>query len=150
MCHGFFFLGSWDNITRVNNHLRKSILFTSEKASMTSRSDALKATKGRAVASLFRKAQENLKLRNLLKCGGVALISLMFAHPVLAAGTDLLSSQNTTVNATFGSGSSIVKWFYLAEILFGIFIYIKTRSPLTFIGIPILIIATRVGFAIAS
>lgn len=117
---------------------------------MSTKSNALKAKKGWAVASLFRKARENVALRNVAKCGGLALISLMFAHSALAAGTDLLSSQNTTVNATFGSGSSIVKWFYLAEILFGIFIYIKTRSPLTFIGIPILIIATRVGFAIAS
>ena len=74
----------------------------------------------------------------------------MVTHPAFASGTDLLASQNTTVNSTFGSGSSIVKWFYLGEILFGVFIYMKPRSPLTFLGVPLVIIATRIGFAIAS
>ncbi|EBD1309267.1 type IV conjugative transfer system pilin TraA [Atlantibacter hermannii] len=117
---------------------------------MKTSGNALQAGKGWAVASLFRKARKNLKLNKWAKYGGLALISFMFAHPVLAAGTDLLSSQNTTVNSTFGSGSSLVKWFYIAEIIMGLFIYIKTRSPLVFVGIVMAIIFTRVAFGIAS
>lgn len=117
---------------------------------MSTKGNALNVMKGWAVASLFRKARENRQIKKFIKNGGLVLISLMVAHPVLASGTDLLASQQTTVNSTFGSGSSIIKWFYIGEIIFGAFIYMKTRSPLTFLGVPMLIIATRLGFAIAS
>ena len=44
----------------------------------------------------------------------------------------------------------MVKWFYIAEILIGGFLFIKTRSPLVFGGIVLMIIATKIGFSIAS
>ncbi|MGX9843278.1 type IV conjugative transfer system pilin TraA, partial [Enterobacter hormaechei subsp. xiangfangensis] len=139
-----------DNCARVNKHLRDSLLFTSEKTSMLTKGSALNVGKGWAVASLFRKARENRLTKFYLKTVGAFLFAFLVTHPAFASGTDLLASQNTTVNSTFGSGSSIVKWFYLGEILFGVFIYMKTRSPLTFLGVPLVIIATRIGFAIAS
>ena len=146
----FFFLGSWDNCARVNKHLRDSLLFTSEKTNMLTKGSALNVGKGWAVASLFRKARENRKAKFYLKSAGAFLIALMVTHPAFASGTDLLSSQNATVNSTFGSGSSLVKWFYIAEIIMGLFIYIKARSPLVFVGIVMAIIFTRVAFGIAS
>ena len=117
---------------------------------MSIKGSALNVGKGWAVASLFRKAHEHHRMKFYLKTAGAFLIALMVTHPAFASGTDLLVSQNGTVNDTFVSGSSIVKWFYLGEILFGVFIYMKTRSPLTFLGVPLVIIATRIGFAIAS
>lgn len=117
---------------------------------MLTKGSALNVGKGWAVASLFRKARENLQMRKFIKNGGLVLISLMVAHPALAAGTDLLASQQSTVDSTFGSGSSLVKWFYIAEIIMGLFIYIKARSPLVFVGIVACIIFTRVAFSIAS
>lgn len=117
---------------------------------MSTNGNTLNVMKGWAVASLFRKARENRQLKKFIKNGGLILISLMVAHPALASGTDLLASQNTTVNSTFGSGSSIVKWFYIAEIIMGLFIYIKVRSPMVFVGIVMCIIFTRVAFSIAS
>lgn len=117
---------------------------------MSIKGNALNVTKGWAVASLFRQARENHQLKKFIRNGGLVLISLMVAHPVLASGTDLLASQQTTVNSTFGSGSSIIKWFYIAEIIMGLFIYIKARSPLVFVGIVACIIFTRVAFSIAS
>ena len=146
----FFFLGSWDNCARVNKHLRDSLLFTSEKTNMLTKGSALNVGKGWAVASLFRKARENRQAKFYLKSAGAFLIALMVTHPAFASGTDLLSSQNATVNSTFGSGSSLVKWFYIAEIIMGLFIYIKARSPLVFVGIVMAIIFTRVAFGIAS
>ncbi|MFY7258711.1 MULTISPECIES: type IV conjugative transfer system pilin TraA [unclassified Enterobacter cloacae complex] len=92
---------------------------------MLTKGSALNVGKGWAVASLFRKARENRKAKFYLKSAGAFLIALMVTHPAFASGTDLLASQNTTVNSTFGSGSSIVKWFYLGEILFGVFIYMR-------------------------
>jgi hypothetical protein len=44
----------------------------------------------------------------------------------------------------------LIKWFYIAEIIMGLFIYIKARSPLVFVGIVMAIIFTRVAFGIAS
>jgi len=150
MHHSFFFLGSWENCARVNKHLRESLLFTSEKTNMLTKGSALNVGKGWAVASLFRKARENRQTKFYLKSAGAFLIALMVTHPAFAGGTDLLSSQNTTVNSTFGSGSSLIKWFYIAEIIMGLFIYIKARSPLVFVGIVMAIIFTRVAFGIAS
>lgn len=117
---------------------------------MSIKGSALNIGKGWAVAPLMRKARENRQLNKFIKNGGLILISLMVAHPVLASGTDLLASQQTTVNSTFGSGSSLIKWFYIAEIVMGLFIYIKARSPLVFVGIVACIIFTRVAFSIAS
>lgn len=117
---------------------------------MLTKGSALNAGKGWAVASVFRQLLENHKARFYVKSAGAFLIAFIVTHPAFAGGTDLLASQNTTVNSTFGSGSSIVKWFYLGEILLGIYIYMKTRSPMTFLGVPLVIIATRIGFAIAS
>ena len=117
---------------------------------MLTKGSALNVGKGWAVASLFRKARENRQAKFYLKSAGAFLIALMVTHPAFASGTNLLSSQNTTVNSTFGSGSSLIKWFYIAEIIMGLFIYIKARSPLVFVGIVMAIIFTRVAFGIAS
>ncbi|EJQ2090428.1 type IV conjugative transfer system pilin TraA [Cronobacter sakazakii] len=117
---------------------------------MLTKGSALNVGKGGAVAYLFRKARENRQTKFYLKSAAAFLISLMVTHPAFASGADLLSSQNTTVNSTFGSGSSLIKWFYIAEIIMGLFIYIKARSPLVFVGIVMAIIFTRVGFGIAS
>lgn len=112
--------------------------------------NALETTQGWAVASLFRKTLYKLRMNKFIQAGGLVAAALIVTHPAFASGTDLLSSQSSTVNSTFGSGSTMIKWFYMAEIIFGIFIYIKTRSPLTFIGVPLLIVATRTAFSIAS
>ena len=89
-----------------------------------------------------RKSQSEILLK-VSRC----FFNCTYGH---SSGTDLLSSQNTTVNSTFGSGSSLIKWFYIAEIIMGLFIYIKARSPLVFVGIVMAIIFTRVAFGIAS
>jgi len=117
---------------------------------MSIKGSALNVGKGWAVASLFQKAREYRQMKFYLKTAGAFLIALMVTHPAFASGSDLLSSQASTVNSTFGSDSSLVKWFYIAEIIMGLFIYIKTRSPLVFVGIVICIIFTRVAFGIAS
>lgn len=117
---------------------------------MTKAGNALSTMKGWAVASLFRKALHKIRMNKLIQAGGIIFAALIVTHPAFASGTDLLSSQSSTVDSTFGSGSTMIKWFYMAEIIFGIFIYIKTRSPLTFIGVPLVIVATRTAFAIVS
>ncbi|MEQ9883230.1 type IV conjugative transfer system pilin TraA [Pectobacterium brasiliense] len=117
---------------------------------MANTGNALNAEKGRAVASLFKKACAFFQQKRIIEKGGIACLALLAAHPAFSATGDLLASQDGTVTNTFGSGSSLVKWFYLAEIFMGVFIYMKSRSPLVFIGVPMVIIFTRIGFSLAS
>jgi type IV conjugative transfer system pilin TraA len=129
---------------------------------MSSYGNAFNAKKGRAVASFFGKVNNKFDLSRkfnlspqfrfstVWKVISAFALALMFSKLAHASGTDLLSSQNTTVNATFGADSSMVKWFYIAEILIGLFTFIKVRSPLVFAGIVVAIIATKVGFSIAG
>lgn len=130
---------------------------------MSSNGNAFNAKKGWAVASLIGKLtgkfNSGKKKFNLSRGFGFGTILKMLCAIILAltcvklahaTGTDLLSSQTSTVNATFGADSSLVKWFYIAEIIIGLFLFIKTRSPLVFGGVVLAIIATKVGFSVAG
>ena len=61
-----------------------------------------------------------------------------------------LSNASPAASSIVCPMTSIVKWFYIAEIIMGLFIYIKVRSPMVFVGIVMCIIFTRVAFSIAS
>ncbi|QIU92615.1 type IV conjugative transfer system pilin TraA [Yokenella regensburgei] len=123
---------------------------------MSSIGNAFNAKKGWAVASLFGKVKSKFSLSckfnlsAIWKTISAAALALMFTKLAHATGTDLLSSQNSTVTSTFGADSSLIKWFYIAEIIMGIFLFIKVRSLLVFVGIVMAIIFTKVGFSIAS
>lgn len=45
-----------------------------------------------------------------------------------SSGQDLMASGNTTVKATFGKDSSVVKWVVLAEVLVGAVMYMMTKN----------------------
>lgn len=123
---------------------------------MSTNGNAFEAKKGWAVASLIGKVKNkfwlgrefNLSLAWKFICAIV--LTFVISRLANASGTDLLASQKSTVNATFGADSSLITWFYIAEIIMGLFIYIKARSPLVFVGIVMAIIFTRVAFGIAS
>ncbi|KEA50673.1 hypothetical protein DT73_21710 [Mangrovibacter sp. MFB070] len=95
-----------------------------------------------------KRTQYKEALKTVAAFGGVLALMAAMMHPALA--TDLLSSQDSSVTATFGHGSSIEKYFYYAEIFIAIFTYIKSRSPLAFVGLVIMILFTRIGFQIAA
>ncbi|MGK4348424.1 type IV conjugative transfer system pilin TraA [Escherichia coli] len=55
-----------------------------------------------------------------------AVLMMFFPQLAMAAGSsgqDLMASGNTTVKATFGKDSSVVKWVVLAEVLVGAVIH---------------------------
>jgi hypothetical protein len=89
MRHSFFFR-VMGQLRPRKQHLRTSLLFTSEKTSMLTKGSALNVGKGWAVASLFRKARENRQMKFYLKTAGAFLIALMVTNPSFASGTDLL------------------------------------------------------------
>lgn len=60
-----------------------------------------------------------------------AAVLMMFFPVAMAAGSsgqDLMASGNTTVKATFGKDSSVVKWVVLAEVLVGAVMYMMTKN----------------------
>lgn len=62
-----------------------------------------------------------------------AVLMMFFPQLAMAAGSsgqDLMASGNTTVKATFGKDSSVVKWVVLAEVLVGAVMYPDQFLPL--------------------
>ena len=82
----------------------------------------------------------------------VALLVAVVAIPQIAhaAATDLFSGQQETVSKTFGESSSVTKWFYIGEVFLGLATYMKTRNPLVFVGIAMVMIFTKVAFGISG
>ncbi len=62
---------------------------------------------------------------------------MFFPQLAMAAqGQDLMASGNTTVKATFGKDSSVVKWVVLAEVLVGAVMYMMTKNVKFLAGFP--------------
>ena len=87
-------------------------------------------------------------VRRVLALAGVTTAAALMPSLAHATSTDLLSPQAATVKTTFGSGSTLVTWFYFAEVVISLMLFIKSRSPLVFIGLIFVIIFTRVAFGI--
>ncbi|MBV2295074.1 type IV conjugative transfer system pilin TraA [Escherichia coli] len=80
---------------------------------------------------------------------------LMMFFPQLAmaaqgAGQDLMASGNTTVKATFGKDSSVVKWVVLAEVLVGAVMYMMTKNVKFLAGFAIISVFIAVGMAVVG
>lgn len=74
------------------------------------------------------------------------LAAIIFPH--LASAEDLLASQKANANDTFGHGSTVEWYLYVGEILVSVFGYIKSRNPMVFGGLLVVMLATRSLFAI--
>lgn len=60
-------------------------------------------------------------------------------------GTNYLSDLTVDAKATFGNGSDLPKYIYGGEAIAGVIGYIKSRSPMVFIGLPVVMMATHFG-----
>ena len=70
-----------------------------------------------------------------------AVLMMFFPQLAMAAGSsgqDLMQSGNSTVKATFGKDSSVVKWVVLAEVLVGAVMYMMTKNVKFLAGFPVL------------
>ena len=72
-----------------------------------------------------------------------ALMLVATAFPHLAHATDLLKTQQQDASDTFGLQSSVMRWIYFAEIIISVVGFIKTRNPLVFVGLIIVLLVTR-------
>ncbi len=79
-----------------------------------------------------------------------AVLMMFFPQLALArpgAGQDLMQSGNSTVKATFGKDSSVVKWVVLAEVLVGAVMYMMTKNVKFLAGFAIISVFIAVGMA---
>ncbi|PKE27623.1 conjugal transfer protein [Rahnella sp. AA] len=76
----------------------------------------------------------------------LALAIIVFPHLVRA--TDLMANQKTDASDTFGHNSTVEWALYVAEIIVSVVGFIKTRNPMIFSGLIILMIITRAFFAL--
>ncbi|HDW8148549.1 TPA: type IV conjugative transfer system pilin TraA, partial [Escherichia coli] len=75
-----------------------------------------------------------------------AVLMMFFPQLAMAAqGQDLMASGNTTVKATFGKDSSVVKWVVLAEVLVGAVMYMMTKNVKFLAGFAIISVFIAVG-----
>ena len=80
-----------------------------------------------------------------------AVLMMFFPHLAMAAqGQDLMASGNTTVKATFGKDSSVVKWVVLAEVLVGAVMYMMTKNVKFLAGFAIISVFIAVGMAVVG
>ena len=74
---------------------------------------------------------------------GLFLCRICCADP---ATDPLAASVKPQVQALFGAGSTVAYCIYIAEIVLGSVVYVKTKNLLTLLGVPILMLFTRAMF----
>ena len=80
-----------------------------------------------------------------------AVLMMFFPQLAMAAqGQDLMASGNTTVKATFGKDSSVVKWVVLAEVLVGAVMYMMTKNVKFLAGFAIISVFIAVGMTVVG
>lgn len=79
-----------------------------------------------------------------------ALMLTVAIFPHFAGAEDLLKTQKADTTDTFGHGSTVEYMLYVAEIVISVTAFIKTRNPMVFTGMIMVLLATRALFALAG
>lgn len=66
----------------------------------------------------------------------------------MASATDLLAGGKDDVKATFGADSFVIMCIYLAELIVGLSMYIRTKNLLILLGLVVVIVFTTVGLTL--
>jgi len=72
-----------------------------------------------------------------------ALMLTVVIVPHVASATDLMASQTGDATDTFGLNSTVLRWIYMGEIVMSLVGFIKTRNPLIFVGLVIMLVISR-------
>ncbi|PWK94362.1 type IV conjugative transfer system pilin TraA [Pantoea allii] len=72
-----------------------------------------------------------------------ALMLAVVIVPHVASATDLMASQTGDATDTFGLNSTVLRWIYMGEIVMSLVGFIKTRNPLIFVGLVIMLVISR-------
>ena len=92
-----------------------------------------------------------LRLARAVIPAAVLMMMMFFPQLAMAAqGQDLMQSGYSTVKATFGKDSSVVKWVVLAEVLVGAVMYMMTKNVKFLAGFAIISVFIAVGMAVVG
>lgn len=78
----------------------------------------------------------------------VGMFLILNSNHALAA--DILAGQDTLVKDTFGSDSTITKWFILADVIVSLIAYIATKNIKVFFSVLMVMIFINVGIGLAG
>lgn len=118
-------------------------------ASLSVQGTVVPETKSFRFSRFFSKKGVIKSLKAILP---IAALTAFFPDIAMAAGEgrDLMQSGNESVKATFGSGSSVVKWVILSEVLVGGIMYMTTKNIKFLAGFAILSVFIAVGMSVAG
>ena len=68
----------------------------------------------------------------------------------MANATDLLAGGKDDVKATFGADSFVIMCVYIAELIVGVSMYIRTKNLLILLGMVVVIVFTTVALTFIS
>ncbi|QTC48492.1 type IV conjugative transfer system pilin TraA [Pantoea ananatis] len=72
-----------------------------------------------------------------------ALMLAVVIVPHVASANDLMASQTGDATDTFGLNSTVLRWIYMGEIVMSLVGFIKTKNPLIFVGLVIMLVISR-------
>jgi hypothetical protein len=91
----------------------------------------------------------NKTAKALFKYVAVPLAIWLAARGV-ANAEDLTSAGKQDAEDTFGSDSTMMYYFMLAEVILVFLLYLRNHNPATFLFIPVFIVVTKVIFSIVA
>ncbi|WP_277972901.1 type IV conjugative transfer system pilin TraA [Pantoea agglomerans] len=77
-------------------------------------------------------------------------LALWLAARGIAHAEDLTAAGKQDAEDTFGSDSTMMYYFMLAEVVLVFILYLRNHNPATFLFIPVFIVVTKVIFAIVA
>jgi len=94
----------------------------------------------------------SLLLKILPYCYWIVVLLALVQGYVYAgpSGTDYLSGADTAIAGTFGDNTTFEHVLYVVEACAGAIAYIKTKSYMVLIGLPVLMIVTHFFFKMVA
>ncbi|WP_158784358.1 type IV conjugative transfer system pilin TraA [Pantoea sp. BAV 3049] len=77
-------------------------------------------------------------------------LALWLAARGMAHAEDLTAAGKQDAEDTFGSNSTMMYYFMIAEVVLVFLLYLKSHNPATFLLVPVFIVVTKIIFAIIA
>ena len=117
-------------------------------ASLSAQGSSVAQRQGFSLRKLFSRQRVVNFLKVILP---FAVLASFFPELALAAGgKDMLQSGDADVKATAGSGSTMVKWIVLVEVLVGAVMYMATKNLKYLSGFIVVSVLIAVGMKVAG
>lgn len=118
-------------------------------ASLSAQGSSVAQRQGFSLRKLFSRQRVVSFLKVILP---FAVLASFFPEVALAAGggKDMLQSGDADVKATAGSGSTMVRWIIVTEVLVGAVMYMATKNLKYLSGFIVVSVLIAVGMKVAG